>query len=448
MAMVRLRAATRLLPLVLLVLSCFGVSGQDSGLTVGATGSGFVVASDGYILTNEHVIHGATKVTVHAGGQVYEATVLAASEANDLALLKIPASGLTSVRLGNSLFVEPLEPIVAMGYPKAGYGEDLTTSTGEITSIRTNVPGREGKDTLQHDAVITYGSSGGPLFSARGEVIGVNYAGDPPLNWAIPINDAIPLLRSIPGFDLRAMGQATTAMSASAVVDAYRGAVVFIDCTMEIAWERLLPDPSAIPGFPSEQLSTLHDTARLAGAGFHVIGGAQLAGDSGLYNSGWLFNWITVVALSDPDSAQRAAAYTLGSPTPKAQILGEGTLSASGVPVSYWMGFYHFSGPSQIFGRLECGCHLEGRVAFTLGSLAYDILLLWEIDQPCMDEFFYSLMPTWDYRDGYVVELTYPSGLSGTPTIKQRLVSGADFAAKLQGLANLVATMAVNRLSQ
>lgn len=221
------------------------------GAVVGSSGSGFVVTPDGYILTNEHVIRGVGVITVYIGNSSYEATVVGVSEANDLALLKIAASNLAAAPLGNSLGVEPLESVVAIGYPMPGYGRDLTTSQGQITSIRTNVPGREGKETLQHDAVIYRGSSGGPLFNAYGEVIGVNFSGvvGTGLQFAVPINEATPLLRRIPGFNPRDMGTATEVIPASQIVLTRRSAVVLIEWTTARTGLRpSVPDePVALP---------------------------------------------------------------------------------------------------------------------------------------------------------------------------------------------------------
>lgn len=157
-----------------LMLVCLS-AGTLSAAT--GAGTGFIVSPDGYILTNEHVIHSSSSIKVYIGSDVYEAKIIKASETTDLALLKIPKTNLLAVAIGNSWEVRRGDPVVAMGYPASGYGRDLTMSQGAITSIRTDFLGREGRDTFQHDAVIFYGSSGGPLFNNKGEVIGVNFGG-------------------------------------------------------------------------------------------------------------------------------------------------------------------------------------------------------------------------------------------------------------------------------
>ncbi|MCR4404344.1 MAG: S1C family serine protease [Candidatus Acetothermia bacterium] len=200
-----------------------------------AAGSGFIVDSAGYILTNEHVVHGALAIEVFLGERAYSAEVLAADEQEDLALLKIPAAGLPVVFLADSTKVELLEHVVAMGFPEPGFGRDLTVAEGQITSIRTNVPGREGKETFQTDAAIYHGSSGGPLFNLKGEVLGVNYAGleGSEFYFAIPINDAIPLLERVPGFHREEMGRQTEILTPAEIVARYRAAVVYIEATID-----------------------------------------------------------------------------------------------------------------------------------------------------------------------------------------------------------------------
>jgi len=449
--------------IALVFLFSLGGFAQQSGLIVGQTGSGFIVSPDGYILTNAHVIRDATKITVYVGGQSYPATVVAISEASDLALLKIPASGLFSVRLGNSLFVEVLDRVVAMGYPKAGYGKDLTASTGEITGIRTNVPGREGKDTLQHNAVITYGSSGGPLFNIYGEVIGVNYAGDPPLNWAIPINEAIPLLRSVPGFDPRAMGSAETILSPSAIVATYRAAVVFIECPIEIALHEFLPRPSLISGItttydpwssgPSSCQPVLlpllnplhcHWLAWLRDLGFRVIAAESVEGvvhtpiPSTLGGTGSVR--FMVFLFPTRDEADRASQHLLvrASSDPGHQVIGEGSVRASGIPARYRLSAYCWC------DKPMCGGVIRGLVVFVLDTLVF------VVNAEHTASLFSTRGEHFAYESGYLVYVSAPD-LSSFPQIiqtRQRLVSGEYVAAQLQQLADLAATVAVNRFGR
>ena len=146
------------------------------------SGSGFVVSSDGYILTNNHVVEGAEQVTVRLlDRREFKAKVIGTDPNTDVAVLKIDAKGLPPVALGNSEDARVGEWVLAIGNP---LGEGLTfTVTSGIVSAKgralTGLPGRgQGsiQDFIQTDAAINPGNSGGPLVSVRGEVIGINSA--------------------------------------------------------------------------------------------------------------------------------------------------------------------------------------------------------------------------------------------------------------------------------
>jgi putative serine protease PepD len=140
-----------------------------------ATGSGFVVSSDGYIVTNDHVVEGASSVTAKVGdGKTLSAKVVGTDASTDLALLKVDASGLTPLTLGDSDNVEVGDPAYAIGNP---YGLDRTLTTGVISALQREISSPNGytiNDVLQTDAAINPGNSGGPLFNSAGQVIGVN----------------------------------------------------------------------------------------------------------------------------------------------------------------------------------------------------------------------------------------------------------------------------------
>ena len=232
---------------IVVLLGVIGFVAQADPVRVSTvSGTGFIVSPNGYILTNEHVVHGATEVTVEVGPSQtrFKATVTKTDAANDLALLKIEASRLSAVVLGDSNSVRVLDPIVAMGYPAAlQFGTDLTTAEGQITSVRTNMPGREGKETFQTDAAIYHGSSGGPLFNNRGEVIGVNFAGieGSEFYFAIPINEAIPILSRVPGFAKSQMGTAIDDLSAREIMENAAPAVVYVLAEIERPLAAFLP---------------------------------------------------------------------------------------------------------------------------------------------------------------------------------------------------------------
>lgn len=139
-------------------------------------GSGFVVAPDGFVLTNSHVVRGASEVRVSLlDGQQLRARVVGEDRATDLALLRVHATGLPYVDLST---VEPLpgQLAVAIGNP---LGFQHTVSAGVVSGLGRTLPGRDGlllDEVLQHTAPINPGSSGGPLVDTRGQVLGVNTA--------------------------------------------------------------------------------------------------------------------------------------------------------------------------------------------------------------------------------------------------------------------------------
>ena len=146
------------------------------------SGSGFVVSNDGYILTNNHVVDGAQKVTVQLlDRRSFPATVVGTDPATDVAVIKIDARGLTPAPLGSSAQTKIGEWVLAVGNP---LGDNLTfTVTSGIVSAKgrglPSLPGRSDRsiqDFIQTDAAINPGNSGGPLVNVRGEVIGINAA--------------------------------------------------------------------------------------------------------------------------------------------------------------------------------------------------------------------------------------------------------------------------------
>lgn len=138
--------------------------------TARSLGSGFVVRADGWIATNLHVVVGGgarVVVTLRDGRELPVVELLAASPEHDLALVRVEARGLHALALGNSDVMRPGDPIVAIGNPM---GLEDTVSNG-LVSARRKVDG--GLEVLQVSAPIAPGSSGGPLFNDRGEVVGV-----------------------------------------------------------------------------------------------------------------------------------------------------------------------------------------------------------------------------------------------------------------------------------
>ena len=145
--------------------------------TQGAEGSGFVVSADGQIVTNEHVIDGATSITVKFwNGRSYTARVVESDPSLDLAVLKVdaPNSELHPLTLADSGDVQVGDAVVAIGSP---FGLSETVTSGIVSALGRHVSGTNHatiSDAIQTDAAINHGNSGGPLLNAQGQVIGVN----------------------------------------------------------------------------------------------------------------------------------------------------------------------------------------------------------------------------------------------------------------------------------
>jgi S1-C subfamily serine protease len=168
-----------------------------------ATGSGIVLDDQGHILTNNHVIEGASKIEVKLGASDHEYTaeVVGTDPASDLALLKVeaPSSELTPLTLGDSAKMEVGDPVVAIGNP---FGLDRTVTSGIVSALQRQIQAPNGfsiDNVIQTDAAINPGNSGGPLINSAGEVIGINSQietggsgndGNVGIGFAIPINTA------------------------------------------------------------------------------------------------------------------------------------------------------------------------------------------------------------------------------------------------------------------
>jgi serine protease Do len=173
-----------------------------------AAGSGFVVTHDGYILTNYHVIDGASSIRVaFADGTSYPATLVGGEEPNDIAVLKIEAEGLTPVVLGDSDNLVVGEQVCAIGNP---LGElTFTFTSGYVSAKDRSITMESGEvmNMLQTDTAINSGNSGGPLFNMYGQVIGIttakysssssSSASVEGIGFAIPINDVKDMVKDI-----------------------------------------------------------------------------------------------------------------------------------------------------------------------------------------------------------------------------------------------------------
>jgi serine protease Do len=178
--------------------------GRSGTRSAAGLGSGFIVRNDGVILTNAHVVSGASKISVALkDGATYPAKLLGADETNDLAVIKIDAKGLPVAPLGNSSNLLVGEWAIAIGNP---YGFLLANTEPSVTAGVVSGTGRnltaesEGSgvyvDMIQTDASINPGNSGGPLVNALGEVIGVNSSIFSPSGGSIGLGFAIPINRA------------------------------------------------------------------------------------------------------------------------------------------------------------------------------------------------------------------------------------------------------------
>ncbi len=176
-----------------------GGRGGTQEYTQTAAGSGIIISEDGYVLTNNHVISGADKITVYVNPgdgseeQSYEATLVGSSESNDIAVLKIDATGLNAATFGDSDQLEVGELAVAIGNPMGQVHGSVTA--GIISAVEQELTIDDVTiNAIQTDAAINPGNSGGALFDSYGNVIGIVYAKSSSVSiegigYAIPVNN-------------------------------------------------------------------------------------------------------------------------------------------------------------------------------------------------------------------------------------------------------------------
>ena len=167
-------------------------------------GSGFIISTDGYILTNNHVVGSAKQITVRLNDRrEYDAEIIGLDPRSDLALLKIDEGDLPVVHFGHPDNIKVGEWVVAIGSP---FGLDYSASTGIVSAIGRSIPTARGEDYvpfIQTDVAINPGNSGGPLFNLAGEVVGINSqiytrsGGSIGLSFAIPVSVALEVVSQL-----------------------------------------------------------------------------------------------------------------------------------------------------------------------------------------------------------------------------------------------------------
>src|SRR5687767_14556115 len=175
---------------------------RERGAPGAGLGSGFIISADGYVLTNAHVVAGDGQVTVRLADakREFKAKVVGVDERTDVALLKIEASGLPTVKLGKSSALQPGEWVAAIGSP---FGFENTITAGIVSATGRSLPAETYVPFIQTDVAVNPGNSGGPLINLAGDVVGVNsmiysqtggYMG---VSFAIPIETALAVSKQL-----------------------------------------------------------------------------------------------------------------------------------------------------------------------------------------------------------------------------------------------------------
>ncbi len=207
-------AANKALPSIVNISISYDVSVFGMTQSTQASGSGVIITSDGYILTNNHVVSSsdsssyyqvskASKITVslYNSDEEYEATIIGTDEQTDLAVIKIDADNLSPAELGDSSTVKIGEFVLALGSP---LGLDTSVTSGIVSALERDITTDDGTTyhVMQTDCAINSGNSGGALVNGNGQVIGINTlklsgTGIEGVGFAIPINDTLDVIQQL-----------------------------------------------------------------------------------------------------------------------------------------------------------------------------------------------------------------------------------------------------------
>jgi len=169
-----------------------------------AVGSGFIMSADGYVITNNHVVAGADEIQVHLNDRrVFDANIIGLDEPSDLALLKVEATDLPHVEIGDSNALRVGDWVLAIGSP---FGLEFSAAAGIVSAMGRSIPNRSSYNYMafiQSDVAINQGNSGGPLFNLDGEVVGINSqilsstGGSNGISFSIPSNIAVNVINQL-----------------------------------------------------------------------------------------------------------------------------------------------------------------------------------------------------------------------------------------------------------
>jgi S1-C subfamily serine protease len=224
------------------------------GETRGA-GSGVVISSDGYTLTNSHVVHGATALEVSlTDGRTFGASLVGDDPATDLAVVKVDAPALPAAHLGRSAGLRVGQLVIAIGNP---FGFQSTVSAGVVSAIGRSLRSQSGRlidDIIQTDVALNPGNSGGPLVDSRGRVVGINtavFAMAQGISFAVPIDTVTSVVPQL--------------LARGRVVRAYLG---FGGQSRPI--DRRLVRALGLPGERAIEIMSVEAATPAAGAGLHT----------------------------------------------------------------------------------------------------------------------------------------------------------------------------------